>query len=164
MAASFASEAEPLASPEESFRGLGPISEDGDGRAPSASPEPYPERPDYFDHTAQEKAPQRSQTYPLVPSILSDKHIRKPMNRSSTANRPSQKHRISRRPSKRSTFSEPDLPIQNQSRQSTIDTKNSLSFEDTAVWDEKAILSLGMYFPRSLSYVNIQPCVGSVQR
>ena len=164
MAASFASEAEPLTNPEESFHGLGSISEDGDSRAPSASPEPYPERPNYFDHTAQENAPQRSRTYPLVPSNLSHERIRKSMNRSSTANQPSQKHRTSRRPSQRSLFSEPDLPIQNQSRQSTIDTKNSLSFEDTAVWDEKSILSLGTYFPRSLSYVNVQPCVGSVQR
>ncbi len=156
MAASSASEAEPLTSPEESFHGLGSISEDGDGRAPSASPELSPDRSSYFDHAAQENAPQRSQTYPLVASTLSDEHIRKSFNRSSTANQPSQKHRTSRPPSKRSTFSELNSPIQNQSRQSTIDTKNSLPFEDTAVWDEKAILSLGMCFPRSLSYVNVQ--------
>ena len=34
-------------------------------------------------------------------------------------------------------------PAQGRSRRSTMDTKNSLSFEQTRPWDQKAILSLG---------------------
>ena len=38
---------------------------------------------------------------------------------------------------------EPSDPAQGRSRKSTMDTKNSLSFEQTRPWDQKAILSLG---------------------
>lgn len=136
---------------------LGSISEDSHTRAPLASPEDLTGRFDYFDFGGQPNPPKRSPTYPFVLPGPSEEHILKSLGRASNVYQRNQKRRSAPPVSKRIVHTEPNLPGPNQIRHSTtMDTNNSASFEDTAVWDQKSILSLGIYpigrllSPRSL--------------
>lgn len=143
MAPSLESGAEPFTTLDTNLYGLVPIIEDGHTRAPSASPEDSTGHYDYFDFGGQQKPPKRSPTYPFVPPGPSEEHILKSLGRASNVYQQKQKRRFMPPASKRAVRTEPDLPVPNRIRHSsTIDTNNSASFEDTAVWDQKAILSL----------------------
>ena len=140
------SKAEPSITWNANLHDLGPISEENHTRAPSASPEDFTQCFDHFDFVSEQKAPKRSPTYPFVPPGPSEEHIRKSRGRASNVYRKHQKRNYAPLAIKGKVHTEPDSPALNHIRHaSTIDTKNSASFEDTAVWDQKAILSLGMY-------------------
>ena len=144
MAASSKSEAEHATTLDASIHELESIDEDSHIRAPSASPEENSNRIDYFDFGGQQKPPKRSPTYPFVPPGPSEQL--RSLSRISNRYLKSQKRKSVPSTSKRTVYTEPNLPGSNGIRHSsTINTNNSASFEDTAVWDQKAILSLGMY-------------------
>ncbi len=131
------SEAEHATTLDASIHELESIDEDSHIRAPSASPEENSNRFDYFDLGGQQKPPKRSPTYPFVPPGPSEEHLRS-LGRVS--------NRYPRSLLRKVVHTEPSLPGSNSIRHSsTFNTNNSASFEDTAVWDQKAILSLGMY-------------------
>ena len=150
MAASseYETRAEPFCSPNECSHGLGSISEDGHSRAPSASPEPHKGRFGYFGLTVQETPHKRSSTYPPPPPNTSDELPPKVLGRSITAYPSGQKQRTKLPTFKRVSLSESNLTSKKQIRQSTFDTNYSASFADTAVWDQKTILSLGTHLFR----------------
>lgn len=148
MAISLGPEAEPARNLDENLFELGHISEDSHTPVPSASPKDISTHFDYFDFGGQQKPPKRSPTYPFVPPGPSEEHILKSLGRVSNRYPKSQKRKFAPSVSKKPVHTEPNLPGPNQIRHSsTINTNNSASFEDTAVWDQKAILSLGMYPP-----------------
>lgn len=145
MAASLKSEAEHTTTLDASIHELESIDEDSHIRAPSASPEENSDRFDYFDFGGQQKPPKRSPTYPFVPPGPSEEHLRS-LGRVSNRYPRSQKRKFVPSISKKIVHTEPNLPGSNRIRHSsTFNTNNSASFEDTAIWDQKAILSLGMY-------------------
>ena len=139
---------EPSCSLNECTHGLGSISEDGHSRAPSASAEPYKEHFGYFGSAAQDIPPKRSSTYPPLPSNLSDKLPHRVLSRSSTTYPSGKKKGTTPPVFKRLSISDSNLSSKKQIRQSTFDTTYSASFADTAVWDQKTILSLGTHFFR----------------
>lgn len=156
MAPSLEYEAEPSTTLDTNLYGLGPIIEDAHARAPSASPEDSTGHYDCFDFGGQIKPPKRSPTYPFVPPGPSEEHILKSLGPASNVYHQKQKRRFMPPASKKPVRTEPNLSGPNRLRHaSTIDTKNSASFEDTAVWDQKAILSLGMYTTQTPSTVHI---------
>ena len=126
-----------------------PTSEDSQTRCPSASPEDSTECFDRFDFGDHRKAPKRSETYPFVPPSPSKAHILKPGTASKAY--PTTRKRRVMAPIRNSVvpteFDSGEPPRIRHA--STIDTNNSASFDDTAVWDQKAILSLGMYLVQS---------------
>lgn len=139
------SEAEPSTTLTASLDGLGSMSEDSQTQAPSASPEGSSEHFDWFDFGDHQKPPKRSPTYPFVPPGPSEAHILKSLGKSSNLYRTYAKRRIAPPVPKRIVHTKPNLSGPHSLRHSsTIDTNNSESFEETAVWDQKAILSLGM--------------------
>lgn len=144
------SKAEPSTTWNANLHELGPISEEST-RAPSASPEEFTGHFDYFDLVGEKKPPKRSPTYPFVPPGPSEEHILKSLGSTSNLYRKTQKCNFARPLAKGKPHTEPNLPGLNQIRHaSTFDTSNSASFEDTAVWDQKAILSLGMQSSQTL--------------
>ena len=150
MAASSESELQnaPFYSPTEDSHGLGSISEDGHSRAPPASGEPYKERLGYLGFTIQDIPPKRRSTYPPLSPDPSDELPSKILGRSSTTYPFGQQQRTTPPKSKSVSLSEFNLPSKKQPRQSTFDTNYSASFADTAVWDQKTILSLGTHLFR----------------
>lgn len=146
MAPSTESKAEPSTTSNANLRDLGPISEESHTRAPSASPEDFTRQFDHFDFVSEQRPPKRSPTYPFVPPGPSEEHILGSRGRASNVHRKHQKRNNAPPVVKGKVHTEPNSPGLNRIRHaSTIDTNNSASFEDTAVWDQKAILSLGMY-------------------
>ena len=109
---------------------LGPLSGDSLLREQSTSPEPISERRDYFN--------------PPVAMESLEGQEPGPLGRASTARVPNKTFK-SAPPSSfdKNIFAEDHHPGQSPRRNSTIVTQNSLSFDETAVWDQKAILSLG---------------------
>ena len=155
MAIWLESEAEPSPTLADSLYKLGPIGEDSQTGVPSASPEPSTGHFDYFTLGDYQRPPKRSPTYPFVPLGPSKAPILKSLGKVSKVN---QKHR-----QRRAVPPIPNRLVHTKSiltgphrirHSSTIDTHNSASFEDTAVWDRKAILSLGMYVPQTLSHLH----------
>ena len=138
----------PFCSLNECSHGLGSISDTGHSRAPSASAEPYKERFGFFGPTVQDIPPKRSSTYPPLPPNPSDELPPKVLRRSSTTYPSGQKQRITPPTLKRVSISDSNLPSKKQIRQSTFDTNCSASFADTAIWDQKTILSLGTHLFR----------------
>ena len=113
-----------------------------------ASPEDLPEHPDYFDFGHHQKQPKRNPTFPPSPSEV---HNFKSLGRARNLYHFDQKRRVVPPLSKRHVQTKPSLTGPHRIRHSsTIDTNNSESFEHTAVWDQKAILSLGMSSPQTL--------------
>lgn len=122
----------------------------------SSSPEPFEEGTGVDDFCHHLIAPTRRSTHPPVP-IESN-------GRSPTASVPIGNPKVDF-PARANTFGAPkhnrtgkylrhrlfnatrsvdnDSKTKSPRRASTIDTKFSVSFEETAVWDQKAILSLG---------------------
>ena len=141
---------EPFCSLNECSHGLGSTSEDGHSRAPSASAEPCKERFGYSGPTVQDIPPKRSSTYPPLPSNPFDELPPKVLGRSSTTYPYVQKQRTTQSTFKRVSISDSNLPSQKQIRQSTFNTTYSAPFADTAVWDQKTILSLGTHLSRPL--------------
>ena len=139
---------EPSYSPNECSQGLGSISENGHNRAPSASAEPCKERFGCFGFTVQDIPPKRRSTYPPLPQDQSDELPPKVLGRSSTTYPSGQQQRTTPPTFKSVSLSESNLPSKKQTRQSTFDTNYSASFADTAVWDQKTILSLGTHLFR----------------
>ena len=139
------SEAEPSTTPAASLYGLESMSEDSQARAPPASPEGLSEHFDCYDFGDQKGPPKRSPTYPFVPPGPSEAHILKSLGKSSNVYQTYAKRRIVPPLPKRIVHTKSNLSGPHSLRHSsTIDTNNSESFEETAVWDQKAILSLGM--------------------
>ena len=137
-------EAEPSSTLEASLHGLGSICEDGQSQVPLAFPEGLPVHSDYFDFEDHQKQPKRSPTYPFLPSRPSEAHIFKPLGKASTVYHTYQKRRAVPPSPKRNVHAKPNLTGPHRIRHSsTFDTNNSESFEHTAIWDQKAILSLG---------------------
>ena len=152
MAIWLESEAEPSPTLDDSLYKLGPIGEDSQAGAPSACPKPSTGHFGYFAFEDNQKPPKRSPTYPFVALGPSQAPILKSLGKVSKVN---QKHRkggaVPSIPN-RLVHTESNLTGPHRIRHSsTIDTHNSASFEDTAVWDRKAILSLGMYSHQTLS-------------
>ena len=115
-------------------------------RVSLASPEDLPEHPDYLDIGHHQTQPKRSPTYPFVPLGPSEAHILKSLGKASTVYHPYQKTRVVPLIPNGNVHNNPNLTGPHCIRHSsTVDTKNSDSFEHTAIWDQKAILSLGMY-------------------
>ena len=126
-----------------------PTSEDSQTRCPSASPEDSTECFDHFDFEDHRKPPKRSETYPFVPPSPSKAHVLKP-GTASKAYPTTRKRRVMAPILNSVVPTEFNLEGAPRIRHaSTIDTNNSASFDDTAVWDQKAILSLGMYLFQS---------------
>jgi hypothetical protein len=122
----------------------------------SSSPEPLEERTEVNELCENVIAPKRRSTHPPVPVESNGRPL--------TGNGPNEDFKTDA-PVRANTFGAPNRnragkylkrrlfngikPIDNDSkskssrRASTIDTKFSVSFEETAVWDQKAILSLG---------------------
>ena len=149
--------------PNLTFEELGPISEDNLLREQSASPEPIDNVVDHFDfertqHNHGTKSthlpisnglPERSGGHTVAaPRIVKEERqdslTPSEESRSSIIGGARQKPK-SRPPRTfdKGKFNEAYGPNQDARRSSTMATKNSESFEDTAVWDQKAILSLG---------------------
>ena len=152
MAIWLESEAEPSPTLEDSLYKLGSMGEDSQAGAPSACPGPSTRHFEYFAFEDNQRQPKRIPTYPFVPLGPSEAPILKSLGKVSKAN---QKHR-----KRRAVPSIPNRLVRTKSNltgphrirhSSTINTYNSASFEDTAVWDRKAILSLGMYSHQTLS-------------
>ena len=142
MVASHNSEAGPSTNLDASLSELEPINEDDQIWAPLGSPENLV---GHFDYFCQKRPPDRSRTYPFIPPGPFEEHL-KLLGRISNGNQRDPKRRFAPPVSKRIVRTESNVPGPNRMRHSsTIDTNNSASFEDTAVWDQKAILSLGMY-------------------
>lgn len=136
-------EAEPLETRDTGLYGLGHISEDSQTRTPSASPDGLSKHFDYVDFGDHQGRPKRSPTYPFVPSCPPKEHLLKPLGKANDA--PSKYQKPSAVPPipKRLPHNESSLIGPGRIRHSsTFDTTNSASFEATAVWDQKAILSL----------------------
>ena len=122
--------------------GLGSVN----SRVSLASPEDLPEHSDYFDFEHHQTQPKRSPTYPFVPPGPTEAHILKSLGKASTVYHLYQKARVVPPIPNGNVHNNPSLTGPHRIRHSsTIDTNNSDSFEHTAVWDQKAILSLGMY-------------------
>ena len=134
------SEAEPSTTLDFSLYGSEPIAGDSQTRAPPASQGAWTEQSDYSDFGDPYRPSKRSPTYPFVPCGSSDAHTHRTSGRVSNVFSKILKREVDDGHS----FTGPN----NIRHASTFDTYKSASFEDTAVWDEKAILSLGMYpFP-----------------
>ena len=139
-------ENEPLPTMDAGPYGLGHIKEDSQTRAPSASPDGLSEHFDYFDFEDHQERPKRSPTYPFVPSCPLKVHVLKPLGKADDMRPKYQKPSVVPPIPERLVHNEINLIGPHRIRHSsTIDTKNSASFEATAVWDQKAILSLGTY-------------------
>lgn len=139
------SEAEPSTTPAVSFYRLESMGDDSQSWEPPASPEGLSEPFDYHDFGDHQQPPKRSPTYPFVPPGPSEAHILKSLGKSSNVYHTYAKRGIVPPVPKRIVHTTPNLSGPHSLRHSsTIDTNNSESFEETAVWDQKAILSLGM--------------------
>lgn len=146
MLASSGAEAETSMTLDASLYQLGSINEDSHTQAPSGSPEDSTEHLDCIDFGGHPKPPKRSPTYPFTPPGPSKEHTPKLLGRGSNLYQRNQKRGSGPPVSKKTVHTKPNPLGPNQIRHSTtMDTNNSASFEDTAVWDQKAILSLGMY-------------------
>ena len=147
MLASSRAEAEPSTTMDASLYQLRSIDEDGHTQATSGSPQCSTEGFDAVDFGGQPKAPKRSPTYPFIPSGPSEEHI--PQNLTSSSNLHQRNQKRGSIP-KKTDPKKLNLPGPSQIRHSTtMDTNNSASFEDTAIWDQKALLSLGMSLPHT---------------
>ena len=156
MAASSESKAEPSSIWNANPHELGPISEESHTRAPSAFPQDLTGQFDFFDFVGGKRPPKRSPTYPFVPPGPSKRHILKSLGKASNVYREHQKGNHAPPVAEGKAYTEPNLPGLNHIRHSsTFDTNNSASFEDTAVWDQKAILSLGMHSSQTLSTLHV---------
>lgn len=151
MAVFLGSETEPSKSLDASLRDLRPIIEDSESLVRLASLEGLTE---HFDFGYPQKPPKRSPTYPFASSGPSKAHISKSLGKNGHVNHNPQEHRVVPPIPKSEVHNEPSStglvgpPIRHSS---TINTTNSASFEDTAVWDHKAILSLGKYPSQTLN-------------
>ena len=147
----FQSKAEPFSTLEASLNKLGSISEKSHSRAPSVSPKGLSEHFDYFDFGDRQSQPTRSPTYPFVPPGPSEAHILKSLGKASHVYHLHQERRTVPPIHKKRVHPKPSLTGPFRIRHSsTIDTTKSDSFEHTAIWDQKAILSLGMYSSQTL--------------
>ena len=152
MAIWLESEAEPSPTLDDSLYKLGPIGENSQAGAPSACPGPSTGHSEYFAFEDNQRPPKRSPTYPFVPLGPSEAPILKSLGKVSKVNQKHRKRRAVPSIPNRLVHTKSNLTGPHRIRHSsTIDTNNSASFEDTAVWDRKAILSLGMYSHQTLS-------------
>ena len=143
MAIWLGSEAQPSSILEARSYGLGSVNED---RLSLASPEDLPEHIGYFDFGHHQTQPKRSPTYPFVPPGPTKAHILKSLGKASTVYHPHQKRRVVPPIPNGNVHNDPNLTgVRRIRHTSTGDTNHSDSFEHTAIWDQKAILSLGMY-------------------
>ena len=146
MAIRLGVEAEPSSTLEARSYGVESLNEDNQFLVSLASPEDLLEHPDCFDFRHHQTQPKRSPTYPFVPPGPTKAHIRKSLGKASTLYHLHQKRRVTSPIPNRNVHNDPMLTGPQRIRHSsTVDTKNSDSFEHTAIWDQKAILSLGMY-------------------
>lgn len=137
------SKAQPSSTLEGRSYGLESVNEDS---VSLASLEDLLEYPDYFDSGHHQRQPKRSPTYPFVPSHPTEARILKPLGKASTVYHLHQKRRVVPPIPHGNVHNDPISTGPRRIRHSsTVDTKNSESFEHTAIWDQKAILSLGMY-------------------
>ena len=145
MASSPESRAEPSTAWNANPHELGPICEESHTRASSAFPQDLTEQFDDFDFVGEKNPPKRSPTFPFMPPGPSKEQLLKSLGKASSLYRNHPKRSYVLPVAKGKAHTEPILPGLNHIRHaSTFDTNNSASFEDTAVWDQKAILSLGM--------------------
>ena len=146
MAIRLESETQPSSTLEARSYGLQSVNEDNQFLVSLASPEDLPEHPDYLHFRHHQTQPKRSPTYPFVPPGPTKAHILKSLSKSSTVYHLHQKRRVVPPIPNGKVLNDPILAgVQRIRHSSTVDTKNSDSFELTAIWDQKAILSLGMY-------------------
>lgn len=140
-----------------SMTDLGTIAESEAVRVQSSSPEPYVEGTEVNDFGERSAAPRRRSTHPSVPLEPSEppssdslpyEPKKSPIQRAKTIENPSRTHKFqsSRQIFSRRRSADTDFLPQSPRRQSTANTKKSESFEKTAVWDRKAILSLGQFW------------------
>ena len=151
MANRFNLEAQRSATRDASLYGSENMSEDSQNRASLASPDDSAEQSDYFDFGE----PKRRPTYPFVPPRPTEARAVRSLSKASNGYLKHQKRRSKPPIPIRHVDIEPNLsgPPRIQ-HTSTMGTDNSAPFEDTAVWDQKAILSLGRYPPLILSVLN----------
>ena len=143
MAIRLGSKAQPSSTLEARSYGLKSVNEDS---VSLASLEGLLEHPDDFDSGHHQTQPKRSPTYPFVPPRPTEAHILKSLGKASTVFYLHQKGRVVPPIPNGNVHNDPMLTGPHRIRHSsTVDTKNSDSFEHTAIWDQKAILSLGMY-------------------
>ena len=125
---------------------LDSVNGDVQSRVSLASPEEFPEHSDYFDFGHHQTQPKRSPTYPFVPAGPTEARILKSLGKASAVYHLYQQSRVVPPTPNSKVHNEPNLTGLHRIRHSsTVDTKNSDTFEHTAVWDQKAILSLGMH-------------------
>lgn len=134
---------------------LDAIREDGGSRERSGSPEPMRNSVDVNDFEYQ--LPQRGLTHPTVPQGLKVRSLSGGINPPRRSNGTAGKAKVGGDPTRRRKpplshrfFHRTQSPDSDRSypgpkRHSTINTEVSASFEETAMWDHKTILSLGMY-------------------
>ena len=137
MACRRRSEAEPSRTLDISLYRSKVISGSGQTRAPPASPDAWTEQSECSDFGDSLKPSKRSSTYPFVPPGPFDAHVHKSPRRASNL--------LLKLFRKQLDIGHNSTGPPHIRYASTIDTNHSASFEDTAVWDEKAILSLGTY-------------------
>ena len=130
------SEAEPSTTLDSRLYQQGTMVGDSQTRAPSASSDAWAEQSEYSDFVDFQKASKRSPTYPFVAHGPSEPHIHKSSRKIGSL--------FSVRPKRQVEIGHNCTGPYGIRHASTFDTYKSASFEDTAVWDEKAILSLGM--------------------
>lgn len=119
---------------------LGPIIED----SPAQPKSPKTESIDFGEI---QQAPRRSLTQAINTSWTPEERRPGYLRRAKTLHTSNHDHpTFPNKPLERIILGEASSPYPSQKirRHSTIETKNSASFEETAVWDQKAILSLGM--------------------
>ena len=146
MAIRLGSEAQPSPTLEAHSYGLESLDEDNQFLVSLASPKDSSEHPDDFDFRHHQTQPKRSRTYPFVPPGPTKAHILKSLGKASTVYHLHQKRRVVPPIPNGNVHNDPFWTGPQRIRHSsTVDTKNSDSFEHTAIWDQKAILSLGMY-------------------
>ena len=118
-------------------------------RRPTSDPESSTECFDQFDFGDHRKPPKRSGTYPFILSSPSEPHILKP-GTAGNAYPATRKRRDVPPIPKRIVDTDSNWVGPHKIRHaSTIESYKSASFDDTAVWDQKAILSLGTYLVQS---------------
>ena len=151
--------------------GLDRIDEDKFTQTQVASPVAENSRSDYFDFASRVRRPRRRSTDPVSPSSTEKglSATKAPSLRAATTYVPTKQNSTEPKkttlgsigntfrrilPGKQNNFAEAGPSGIHPRRGSTIYTNYSASFEDTAIWDRKAILSLGkrICLARTLSH------------
>lgn len=140
---------ETLANISTSTDGLGAISENSLLREQSASPEPIQEGTAYFDfqdgrYQRPQSPRQSSINQPLVADGSAEGSEPNSLNKANRTRTYDKRSKSVPPISGKTKLVESQIAGQVPRRHSTNLTQNSESFAETAVWDQKAILSLGM--------------------